>query len=143
MAPAAIATLELAGAIVPKARPRFSKNGAAYLPGGYRDWKNQAIASLMQQWGDRGPITVPVAVAIALEGKHPRGSDSDNLGGAILDAMQGAGILRNDNLMAVPELFIKLWYSAAVPTVTIKIAPIDRDEITPAAVRSGAVRAAK
>lgn len=123
MVPAAIATLELAGAIVPKARPRFSKNGAAYLPTGYRDWKDGATAALAAQWGNRGPIAVPVAIAIHLRGKHNRAADADNVGGSLMDALVQAGILANDNLRAVPSLAVTLDHGKQMPSALIHLSP--------------------
>jgi Holliday junction resolvase RusA-like endonuclease len=119
--------LELFGPIVPKARPRFGRNGHAFTPGGYRTWKLTAIDQLHRQWGDSPILDTPVEVAIILAGRHQRGGDSDNIAGAILDALVQAKILKSDNLIQIPKLSIELQYhtkKAPVATVFLtKIAP--------------------
>ena len=95
---------ELAGLVVPKARPRVSQ-GIAYLPANYRTWKEGAILELTQQARRqklREPIPYPVCIDIRYFG-HARG-DSDNLAGAILDALTGAGVLADDSVVHVPSL---------------------------------------
>ena len=116
--------LLLQGPIVPKARPRVSR-GRAYLPPKYRQWKLGAIAEFKRQWGARGAITVPVAISISLRGKHSRRGDLDNVAGSILDALQDAGVLRNDNSKAVPSLSIRLAHDPTIaPFATITFARI-------------------
>jgi len=121
-----IALLELAGPIVPKARPRVTKSGTAYSPRGYQQWKQSAIFHLRQQWGDRPALGGPVEVAITLAGQHRRAGDSDNVAGSLLDAIVQAGILRNDNLVVIPKLSIELHYHQRnYPVATILIKPIE------------------
>ena len=120
-----IALLELPGAIVPKARPRFSKCGRAYTHRGYYQWKQMAIGILSQQWGDRPVIEGPVEVVITLSGRHRRSGDNDNIAGSILDAAVQGGILQNDNLVVIPKLSIELHYSQRPPAATILIKPIE------------------
>jgi Holliday junction resolvase RusA-like endonuclease len=119
--------LELFGPIVPKARPRFGRNGHAYSAPRYNVWKLGAIGHLRSQWGDRPPIDYPVEVAIVLTGRHQRGGDSDNIAGSLLDAMTQAGVLRSDNLIHVPKLSIEIQHhrkKAPIATIQLtKIAP--------------------
>lgn len=119
----AIATLELVGPIVPKARPRVTRRGHAFMPSSYRNWKDGAIIALMQQWGDRGQIAVPVAIAIHLRGKHNRAADADNVGGSLMDALVQAGILASDNLRAVPSLTVTLAHGQQPPSALIHLSP--------------------
>ena len=98
----------LEGAIVPKARPRVS-NGSAYLPTTYREWRNEAELQLIEQGIPPEPIK-RCSVHIELRGSHHRRSDADNIAGSILDAMVSVGIIKNDNLNAVPKLSIELFY---------------------------------
>ena len=109
----------LEGSIVPKARPKLG-NGRGYLPANYRDWKEDAQAQLLSQPRPDTPLE-GVAITITLSGKHSRRSDSDNVGGAILDALVTAGIIRDDNLKCVPELSLSLTYSKDDPVATIEI----------------------
>jgi Holliday junction resolvase RusA-like endonuclease len=116
----------LPGAIVPKARPRFS-NGFAYTEPKYGNWKQAAIASLQRQVTPQMrsslPINEPVAVHILLTGKHNRAGDADNTSGSILDALVQAGILQKDNLTIVVELSVILVHDAKkLPNAEIVIA---------------------
>jgi Holliday junction resolvase RusA-like endonuclease len=95
-------SLELTGRVIPKQRPRFSK-GHSYLPSGYRNWKDAAIAQLLTQY--TGTAFTRVAVTINILGSA-RG-DLDNLAGAVLDALTQSGILVDDRLSCVPELTVK------------------------------------
>lgn len=113
-------TLLLPGEVVPKARPRITRNGS-YMPQRYRCWKTLAASRLKSQY-QGGPIA-GAAVSITLTGKHPRRGDADNIGGSILDALVQAGILRNDNLMCVPALSVRLDYGSQTPIVQIEIVP--------------------
>lgn len=95
------------------------------MPPKYRQWKLGAIAEFKRQWGARGAITVPVAISISLRGKHSRRGDLDNVAGSILDALQDAGVLRNDNSKAVPSLLIRLAHDPAItPFASITLARI-------------------
>jgi Holliday junction resolvase RusA-like endonuclease len=93
--------LTLTGRVIPKARPRHNGN-QSYLPSGYRDWKESAIAELRCQYQGQ-PIT-KAAIAITIMGSA-RG-DLDNLAGAILDALVQGDILKDDRLSCVPKLTI-------------------------------------
>jgi Holliday junction resolvase RusA-like endonuclease len=106
-------TFCLQGVVVPKARPRVTKSGQAYIPPNYRAWKEQAIESLRGIRPLYPQHTFPLEQANAmfvLDGKHSRGSDGDNLSGALNDALVQAGILREDNLLHVPEQAVMLNY---------------------------------
>lgn len=117
----------LAGQIVPKARPRCQcVNGYAQATTDekYKVWKSDAAGTFLRQSSDlrlAGPIIETGGIQIELYGKHYRGSDSDNIAGSILDALQDAGVLAKDNLMAVPSLFISLQWSKQSPTTKIFI----------------------
>jgi Holliday junction resolvase RusA-like endonuclease len=93
--------LTLTGRVIPKARPRHNGN-QSYLPSGYRDWKESAIAQLQCQY--QGQPVTKAAIAIQIHGST-RG-DLDNLAGAILDALVQSGILVDDRLSCVPKLTI-------------------------------------
>lgn len=113
--------VRLLGSIVPKARPRVTKNGT-YMPERYRQWK-QLAASLFRQAFQ--PVTqYPVAISIHLTGKHPRRGDLDNISGSILDALVQAETIEDDNLTKISALSIALDYSAAPPEVLITISGV-------------------
>lgn len=118
-------TFELAGAIVPKARARVTRNGT-FMPKSYQHWKSGAIVDFRLQFaalGQADPLE-GVGVDILLSGKHSRKGDLDNISGSILDALVQGGILRNDNLICVLALSIRLEYGKAEPTTQISIVPI-------------------
>ena len=112
--------LILVGAIVPKARPRVTRSGHAYLPSSYAHWKRAAIAQLTGQWRG-GPIDQPVAIGIILTGRHSRRGDCDNISGAVLDALVQSQILIDDNLIHVPQLGVRLEYGNQPPIATVKL----------------------
>lgn len=112
--------LLLVGGIVPKARPRLTHSGRAYLPDAYRQWKAGSIDHLKSQYqGDR--LLRVRSISIELHGKHSRRGDSDNIAGSILDALVQAEILAGDNLVVVPKLSIELHHSKVSPTANIVI----------------------
>lgn len=105
----------LQGSVVPKARPRVTNSGHAYMPQNYRDWKQQAIAALRDIKKLYPQHNFPLEQANAmftLDGKHSRGSDGDNLSGALNDALVQAGVMREDNLLHIPEQAVFLNYDA-------------------------------
>lgn len=118
-----IVTLEIEGPITPKARPRVTRSGQAYMPSSYRGWKTDAITQLRIQWGQANPVDFPASVTIELVGKHRRSGDADNTSGALLDAMVQAGVLKGDNLVCVPALSVNLRHSKQPPIAFIKITP--------------------
>jgi len=103
----------LQGSVVPKARPRVTKTGQAYIPPNYRAWKEEAIACLRGIKFLYPQHTFPLEQANAmftLDGKHSRGSDGDNISGALNDALVQAGIMKEDNLLHIPEQAVILNY---------------------------------
>lgn len=114
--------LSLNGSIVPKARPRITRNGS-FMPRRYREWKTGAIAELTCQAYELG-IDTPlsgVSIAITLNGKHPRRGDLDNISGSILDALVQSHVLKDDSLAHVQSLAIALNWSKNPPRVVIHI----------------------
>jgi Holliday junction resolvase RusA-like endonuclease len=114
--------LELSGGIVPKARARVTRRGT-FMPANYRQWKDAAILEFRSQSAplrDRLPLE-GVTVSIDLIGKHSRRGDLDNISGSILDALVQSGVLRNDNLICVLALTVRLRYGTAAPTAQITI----------------------
>jgi Holliday junction resolvase RusA-like endonuclease len=80
-----------------------------------QQWREMAQAEILCQMSENAsgtlrersafPISSKVSVAIALVGSH-RG-DLDNLAGAVLDALVGAGILEDDRLSCVSRLVVE------------------------------------
>lgn len=111
--------LILPGSIVPKARPRITRNGS-FMPQNYRCWKTLAINRMKQQY--QGQTLQQAAVSIVLTGKHPRRGDLDNLSGSILDALVQANILRDDNMTVVSSLSIRLeWDKKTEPVAIVQL----------------------
>jgi Holliday junction resolvase RusA-like endonuclease len=116
----------LPGNVVPKARPRITRNGS-FIPKNYRCWKTLAISRMKQQY--QGETLQQAAVAIVLTGKHPRRGDLDNLSGSILDALVQAGILRDDNMTVVSSLSIRLeWDKKTEPLAIVRLTLPDNEQ---------------
>lgn len=95
--------LTLQGRVVPKARPRLSKD-KVHLSSNYRSWRDIAETELAIQFNGRPTINKAI-VEIQFLGNH-RG-DLDNLAGAILDALVAAKILKDDRLSYVCKLIVE------------------------------------
>lgn len=111
----------LQGAIVPKARPRVTRNGT-FLPIAYSQWKSAAIVQLQRQAGDRALLLTEAEIGVSLSGKHSRRGDLDNTIGAILDALVQAKILKDDSMMHLTGASIRLfWNKNQAPKAEILI----------------------
>ena len=106
----------LTGSVVPKARPRVTRKGT-FLPQRYRNWKEEAIASLLSQRTKYEPLE-KVTISIELYGAA-RG-DLDNIAGAILDALVQAGIIFDDRISLVKALSIR-HYGEKIKKAVVKI----------------------
>lgn len=92
------------GRVVPKARPRFA-GGRTLLPANYRCWRRMAEVEIFKQ---SNQLVLPVkraTVEVRLVG-HKIG-DADNILGSCLDALVAAGVLLDDRLSCVPEIYLK------------------------------------
>ncbi len=97
----------IAGAVVPKARPRVTKHGT-YFPKRYQTWRQLAETEILACLSSTDRAALPIQraeVQITLKGKH-RG-DGDNLAGSCLDALVAAGVLLDDRISCVPRLVIE------------------------------------
>lgn len=103
-------TFFLPGYVVPKARPRVTRNGT-FMPVRYRDWRNYAeteILALIKQQGIENILPMERAtIEIYLTGKHRMSGDADNILGSFLDALVAVEVLKNDNLSCIPEVSLK------------------------------------
>lgn len=127
--PAEIIKLMIPGVVVPKARPRVTRNGT-YLPPRYRAWRNHAEVEIYRQISEQNithkfPLR-KAAVVIKLFGNHRTNSDIDNLAGACLDALtlNGAGLLIDDRLSCLPQLTVEFDPDAKKTGVSIEIEPL-------------------
>ncbi|MGB3535657.1 MAG: RusA family crossover junction endodeoxyribonuclease [Microcoleaceae cyanobacterium] len=119
----------LAGNVVPKARPRVTRNGT-HLPQRYRAWRNQAEVELYRQMCEMHPTPKfplqKAAISLRFFGNHRTNSDIDNLAGACLDALtlNGAGILKDDRLSCLPQLSVEFVPGTPETGVWIEIEPL-------------------
>ncbi len=113
-------TLELNN-IIPKARPRLTGDGRAYLPRPYRD--NQTYLTRLFEKALE-PVTAPVRIKLALGGSINRRGDLDNLAGSVLDALVHAKVLENDNLTKVVALNVEFVHSKSPITLVLTIEEI-------------------
>lgn len=80
-----------------KARPRVTRSGHAYMPKQYTEWKKSFGARAKLLWAPWHPIEGPFAIRITLGTKSGKmRSDIDNAAGSVLDALQDAGLIKND-----------------------------------------------
>lgn len=104
-------TFFIPGGVVPKARPRVTANGT-FLPPRYRAWRNHAEVEIFKQLGEKSSVPVlplqRAAVKVRLIGKHRMNADADNIVGSCLDSLVAAGVIKNDNLSYIPEIYFKL-----------------------------------
>lgn len=121
--------LMISGVVVPKARPRVTRNGT-YLPPRYRAWRNRAEVEIYRQIAEQNithkfPLR-KAALLIRLLGNHRTNSDIDNLAGACLDALtlNGAGVLIDDRLSCLPQLNVEFDPDAKETGVYIEIEPL-------------------
>ena len=75
---------------------RSKLNGQRYKREGAREWQTAAAIVLRAAWRPRPRIEGPARVSIVLRTKDRRRWDVDNRAKAVLDAIQDAGILRDD-----------------------------------------------
>lgn len=114
------------GPIVPKTRPRVRKDGRAYMPENYVNWKAATIRSFrLQRIELQIPkIHYPSRIYVLLRGRHNRSGDMvDNIPGAICDALVQSRILIDDNAKQAPGAIYELKWSKDPPTGFIAIAP--------------------
>lgn len=91
-------TLRLSVPLKPagKARPRVTENGT-FMPPAYRAWKRAFVAWCVDNVKAR--VVGPYALKVVF--RTPNGRmrpDLDNAAGAVLDALQDAGVTENDRL---------------------------------------------
>lgn len=124
-------TFFIPGNVVPKARPRVTRNGT-YLPPRYRTWRNFAEVELYKQINEKHNLPVfPIpraAVKVRLIGKHRMNADADNIIGSFLDALVAVGVFKNDNLSYIPEIAFKFVSSEVIQGSYITIVPLATDE---------------
>jgi Holliday junction resolvase RusA-like endonuclease len=110
-------TCTVPGKPIPQSRPRVFANGAV----GYRK-TSEAQKRLLVQWfsyaGRREPISEPVSVLVEIAGAHG-GTDTDNHGKMVLDALVDARVLAKDSLMVVRELVVRVVTGMPRTAVTI------------------------
>ena len=100
----------ISGSVVPKARPRVTRNGT-FMPERYKAWRNHAETEILSYLkGLRIKTSMPIQRAeidVQLVGKHNMNGDADNILGSYLDALVAAGMLKNDNLTCVPKVSLE------------------------------------
>ncbi len=84
----------ISGRGIGKARPRFDRRTSrAYLPGNYKQWKKHAYDSVLAA----NLPELPKPCEIFCYFVNFLSSDSDNLSGAVMDAMQDAKVIDGDS----------------------------------------------
>lgn len=114
-------SLFLEGLVIPKKRPRVTRN-ATFMPPAYAEWLDDSAFLLSSQWRNNYPnfqLEFPLIIAIAFIGKHPKRGDLDNLSGAVLDALVKGAILPDDSVKFICTLYIKFDPDPSPPSTLI------------------------
>lgn len=129
----------LSDKVVPKSRPRVTKN-ATFYPAKYTAWRSDArteiTLAILEKFRTEGRTTEdllpfdkdnPVAMFVDFYGSLRGSSDLDNAIGSILDVLAFNGwCLSNDTLQRVPLIYARFH---ALPKATKKAPKIIRTEI--------------
>ena len=116
--------ISIPGDIPAHPRPKVGKFGA-YYPKAYKEFQEKAAYLLRSQWRGNQPITNAIQLEIFFLCTKPKSKvrkttahhrfprsrarqDLDNMIKSILDALQDAGIIKNDNL--VYSIQSEAWY---------------------------------
>ncbi len=95
---------------VPKSKPRARSNGKVrFYAADYEAFIQDSHGQLSQQWRGEA-IDRTVVLDVLMHGWH-KGSDLDNLHGAVQDSLVRAKILKNDNLNNIDD-FHAAWCKA-------------------------------
>lgn len=121
--------LHLDGETPPKKNSRIClKNGRNIPSQKYREWQQFSsilIVTQTRKLGLKNPIEKPVSVHIDFIHGTLQRRDCDNAASSILDILQDAGVLADDNWQIVRELHISNAYQKGQPSCTITITEID------------------
>lgn len=126
---AAALYLSIPGKPLPAPRPRFSRNGHAYKPQTYTDWRTAAQSALASSIPPT-PIDGPVTVAIMVRGPKPKKTvlefprgDTDNYAKSVLDLLTSIKVWLDDTQVGT-LLVRKRWENDDNPPgFTVWVAP--------------------
>lgn len=135
----AIFACTLSGKVVPKSRPRVTKN-ATFFPATYTRWRDAAGKEITEairlklRAGGKVPADLlpfdkdhPVAIFVDFYGSLRGNSDLDNAIGSILDVLAFEGwCLQDDNVQRVPLIYARFH---ALPKPTKKNPQVIRTEV--------------
>jgi len=140
------------GEPVAQGRPKFARVGSfvrTYTPAKSASWKSLAVEALCCAW-DGPPLDDVCSVEVVavfsrpkrlLRARdpderlpHDRKPDGDNIAKALLDAMQAAGVLRDD--ARVSELVVRKRYAARHEGPRVEVVLTRIEASPPASVRS-------
>ena len=116
-------------------RPRVGRKGA-YYPEKYREFQHMSNFVLRTQWKGREPINNAIELEILFLCTKPKSKirkttaaermpkcrsrqDLDNQIKSVLDALQAAGVIKNDNL--VYSIAAEAWYAGTQEKIETKI----------------------
>ena len=128
-------TCLIPGDPVAKARPRATIRGghaAVYTPEKSATWESDAAWTMRREWND---VTLDEATTVTIDAifkrpkamcwkrrptprvPHTKRPDADNIAKATLDAMQKAGIIRDDSI--VHDLTVRKWIASGEDVVGV------------------------
>lgn len=102
----------------PKQRPRQGRNGRFYTPKDTRDYENLVKECATKAMINREPLEGDLYVSLVFHRATRRRADLDNLGKAVLDAMNE--IVYHDDKQIV-EKYSKVHLQAENPRVEIRV----------------------
>lgn len=82
------------------------KNGKTIISARYRKWEQTALLSLCMQKRPPIPLSVPLSISFVFSHNSLQRRDSDNGVSSLLDVLQDARILQDDNWKIVQEFCV-------------------------------------
>lgn len=132
-------TLTIPGQPVGKGRPRVLRNGHVYTPDRTASWEATAMTMMQRAW-PRAPLDEPCQVHVLAVAQRPKRlmtkrcaperiwrttkPDGDNVLKAVCDALQKAGVVRDDSVLADKRVMSLYTAIGESPCVELWLAPI-------------------
>lgn len=128
------------GPPVGKGRPRVTRTGHAYTPKKTRAWENGAALVFAPAWGGTEPAVGPLEVeVVAVKARRKTDKtpgrflrivkpDADNVTKCVLDALQLAGVIKDDSHVSIVRAISLHAAAGEDPCVEVKVWRLDSVE---------------
>jgi len=115
----------IAGETPAKKNSRITlKNGKTIPSKRYQEWHSEAMIQLYKQGKPAFPINQKSVLFLKFTHGDLRRRDSDNGCSSILDLLQDAEIIADDNWEIISEIYIRNFYDKGKPKVEIELMTI-------------------